>query len=366
MKCLYFLMIYVAVLSLVGCGSPYALEEVHSDFDTTHTTDTAPDEERDPESWQWLEVSGSVCGNGSQTGLGVRAAPQSEDALIFFDGGGACWDMESCFVLKSAEHLEYGYDAEHFESEPDRELYLFDREDAENPFRAASHVFIPYCTGDFHNGNRVTSYDVLFGRQDVHHQGAQNVELGLQALTPMLKNKKRIFLVGMSAGGYGAQFHYARFRRAFPDAEVHLLADSAPLMQPRLDRLIPMQRAWNFQHPEACELCVKSFPAWLLYLRDTFPDGRFALSTHEDDPVMASHLSYSSKSNRISSSYSYSSGVHWLFYTFYKEAESMNLFELEEEGHEMLGDAALESEQVRLREWISWWASGDPRWVNVP
>jgi hypothetical protein len=41
-----------------------------------------------------------------------------------------------------------------------------------------------------------------------------------------------IYLTGLSAGGYGAQLNLSRVRAAFPEAKVHLLADSAPMIQP--------------------------------------------------------------------------------------------------------------------------------------
>ena len=63
-----------------------------------------------------------------------------------------------------------------------RVAHALDRARATNPFRDASYVFVPYCTGDLHAGSNVATYDVL-GPRTFAHVGRRNVE----ALLPRLR-----------------------------------------------------------------------------------------------------------------------------------------------------------------------------------
>src|SRR4029453_5558698 len=45
--------------------------------------------------WDKVELPGTVCGNGSQYKFFVRRTG-SPNLLLFFEGGGACWDYDTC------------------------------------------------------------------------------------------------------------------------------------------------------------------------------------------------------------------------------------------------------------------------------
>jgi hypothetical protein len=46
--------------------------------------------------WQRVELPGTVCSNGSQYRFWYYDSPSSNNLLISFEGGGACWDYPSC------------------------------------------------------------------------------------------------------------------------------------------------------------------------------------------------------------------------------------------------------------------------------
>ena len=46
--------------------------------------------------WQRVEIPGTQCSDGSQYKFFVHDDPGSNDLLLYFEGGGACWDYESC------------------------------------------------------------------------------------------------------------------------------------------------------------------------------------------------------------------------------------------------------------------------------
>jgi hypothetical protein len=45
--------------------------------------------------WERVELPGTYCGNGSQYKFFMRRT-SSPNLLFFFEGGGACWDYDTC------------------------------------------------------------------------------------------------------------------------------------------------------------------------------------------------------------------------------------------------------------------------------
>ncbi len=46
--------------------------------------------------WQKVELPGTICGDGSQYRFWYYDSPTSNNLLISFEGGGACWDYATC------------------------------------------------------------------------------------------------------------------------------------------------------------------------------------------------------------------------------------------------------------------------------
>ncbi|MCA2977715.1 MAG: hypothetical protein INH37_05480, partial [Myxococcaceae bacterium] len=159
-------------------------------------------------------------------------------------------------------------------------LGVFNRALTANPFRDASYVFVPYCTGDVHAGEVVAPYGV-------HHRGAANVRAFLERLRVTFPGARRVFVAGVSAGGYGVQFNYFRFAEAFPQAEVHALADSAQLVNPGGTRLSEFMSAWGTVEPTGCTGCTGDFTRVPPWLASTWPNRRFALLAFSRDNVLA-------------------------------------------------------------------------------
>ncbi len=121
--------------------------------------------------WVRVELPGTVCSNGSQYRFWYYDSPTSNNMVISFEGGGACWDYPSC----SGQTGILG--AAHPERHPDRlhhpvraEVRLADHQRRRpRAFRssgrrptwsptAGTWCTCPYCTGDVHVGNRVVTY----------------------------------------------------------------------------------------------------------------------------------------------------------------------------------------------------------------
>ncbi len=180
--------------------------------------------------WAWVDVDETVCANGRPTGYGLREG-SGDDLVIYLMGGGACWDAATCYGLQTAWNVTTGYPKSSFDSEPRRSAGIFE------PFAGATHVYVPYCTGDLHAGTQPREH--LAG-QKTWHVGAKNLDAILQRLaTP----RGRVFVIGTSAGGYGAQLNAARFVERFEGHEVHVLADSAPMVAS--DKLDGWSAVWG-------------------------------------------------------------------------------------------------------------------------
>jgi len=194
-----------------------------------------------PGAWTWVPVDGARCMDGSPTGVGINTSPGSDGLLIFFMGGGACFNAHTC---EGALHRD-GFGAGHLRSE----LTVLgaagplSRREGENPLRDWNFLYVGYCTGDVHGGDNPGP--VSIGGRDYVFTGHRNVRLALQRLVPHLGHIRRVLVTGVSAGGFGAALNYDQIATAFgPAVDVSLVDDSGP---PLADDLLPpcLQRTWR-------------------------------------------------------------------------------------------------------------------------
>jgi hypothetical protein len=207
------------------------------------------------------------CGNGTETGIGVNLSPGSKTLLIFLQGGGACWEVGACYVLKSAVHVEDTVQAQTVlaEATADALKPVFDRADPTNPLRDAHQVYMPYCTGDLHQGTHVQRYELLGQTRDLHHVGALNQEAFLARLALTFPSVERVVVAGISAGGYGAALNAWRVQQAFgARVRVDLLDDSGILVAMESSRFGTAKQAWQPVWPPSCTTCAADgYPALL-------------------------------------------------------------------------------------------------------
>lgn len=255
--------------------------------------------------------------------------------------------------------MESGYGASRFDNEPLLSVDAFDRELEGNPFAEMSYVFVPYCTGDLHAGDKVQSYTALGQTRDVHHRGGHNVDVFLDRLGATFDDVERVFVAGSSAGGYGAQLNLHKFRAAFPDAETHVLSDCGPLVQPYGGRMGEMNAAWDLQSPEGCADCGTDLPKWFDHLRETSSGSRVGLLAYDADQTI--HLFFG---------YPLGDSYQTAFTTFADDrfgGDATKAFILGGTQHVMLGGLMNVSspDGVRLSEWVGGWVEGDQRWEQV-
>jgi len=174
--------------------------------------------------WQKLAGgAGTVCSDGTAYSFYVHPGEGhnfgERNLLIYFQGGGACWSDATCNLRLNL------YRPNLKEVDPARERGIFDFDNAENPFRNYSVVFVPYCTGDVHLGNRTATY--VPGKPELHHNGFNNAMSALRWTFANVASPQSIFVAGGSAGAMASPFYAGRIADHYKDARVVQLGDSA-------------------------------------------------------------------------------------------------------------------------------------------
>jgi hypothetical protein len=237
--------------------------------------------------WMWLDVPGAECMDGSRTGVGLNVGPRFDKLMIFFEGGGACFNGYTCAGVANQD----GYDS--------RDLAtwigtfgsrgIFDRNDADNPLKDWTFVFVPYCTGDIFAG---TNPEGFGGRKQV---GYTNVGHLLDLLVPEVPATE-VLVTGASAGGFGAAYNFVRIQEAFgPDVRATLLDDSGPpladdFMTPCLQQQIRQVWGLDASLPADCADCTGADGGGLVnvipYAAARYPDRKLGIVSSTRDGVI--------------------------------------------------------------------------------
>ena len=245
--------------------------------------------------WTWVDVAGAKCLDGSPTGIGVNLTKDSDDVLVFLEGGGACWDATSCWgPAPTAFNVLTGYGKAQLDSDPQiPAIYLLDRTDTDNPFKDKNIVYVPYCTGDSFSGDNVTTLNYLGTDHESHFVGHKDIELYLARLVATFPKAKRVWLAGDSAGGFGASFNFGTFQEAFTKARVDVIDDSGQPIDPDPAKWAQWRSVWNMQLPADCATCGKGPSGFVDYYRVKYPMNRFGLISFDYDVVIAPFMSLS-------------------------------------------------------------------------
>ena len=91
---------------------------------------------------------------------------------------------------------------------------------------------MPYCTGDVHVGNNVTTYYDPTGQNPplvFRHMGFHNTREALDYLHGRFPNINKLLVTGFSAGGVATAASYYEARRTIQPAKGYMLNDSGPI-----------------------------------------------------------------------------------------------------------------------------------------
>jgi Pectinacetylesterase len=157
------------------------------------------------------------CARGGKYAFWIRKG-DPEKLLVFFQGGGGCFDETTCALGSS-----WFDDRVNANDDPALNAGgVLDLEEPENPFAEYTMVFVPSCTGDVHTGSRVVEY----GPYRVHQKGFHNATAALERAFELAPDAEQVFLAGCSAGSVGSAFHADTVLRRYPDARVTQVGDS--------------------------------------------------------------------------------------------------------------------------------------------
>jgi len=244
--------------------------------------------------WEKIEPEGAVCGNGSQYKFFVNYSATSNNLVVAFEPGGACWDYESCSGkggVRGAANVD-GIPDDHAELARFM-VPFFQREYDDTPTPEWNFVYVPYCTGDVHTGNNVITYEDPTGKNPdlvFHHSGHANVEKVIEFMAQEFQHVPQMFVTGCSAGGVGSTVNYYYMRKGMPGVErAYLLADSGPIF-PNSTNSKPLHEkvrsSWNLD-PLLDELPAgfdkEDFGSINAALADEFPDDRLTVTYFRRD-----------------------------------------------------------------------------------
>ena len=222
--------------------------------------------------WQTVHLApetGAVCGNGSEYKFFVNRVPGTSNTVVYYEGGGACWDYESCTGQTGIRG------ARNPDGIPDDYMTIANPSSAiASPFVVRLHpwsrvktqkwnmVYIPYCTGDIYSGDKVAVYEDPTGENEPlvwHHNGVRNSHAVLTWLKENLQRPAQMLATGCSAGGVGSFTNYYPARQSLDPERGFLINDSGPIFDaprngspeqyPSLPLHEKIRVAWGLEQP---------------------------------------------------------------------------------------------------------------------
>lgn len=241
--------------------------------------------ETEPMKWEYIEVPGTLCMNGETAGFGISLNPDSKNVMIYLEGGGACFNDLCDFSAFSVPFIP----------PPDG---IFNRLNPGNPVKDWSMIYVPYCTGDIHGGDK----DTELGGKVRHFRGYTNITKYLQQWVPTFADAENVLLTGISAGGFGAGLNAVQVAEAFgPGHQMIVIDDSGPplsndVIAPCLQQTF--RDVWGLDQTilAACGAdCAdpNDFATGTLdHVLNAYPDMRFGLFSNTADLVIRGFMGF--------------------------------------------------------------------------
>jgi len=193
-------------------------------------------------SWQTIQLqpsTGAICGNGSPYKFFVNRVAHTNNTIIYLEGGGACWDYESCTGQTGIRG------ARNPDGIPDDYMSILNPgASLVSPLVFRLHpwtsvktqdwnmIYVPYCTGDTYAGDKVALYEDPKGEADPlvwYHNGTKNMRAIVAWLKNNLQRSEQLLVSGCSAGSTGTLANYHPIRRDMEPTKGFLINDSGPI-----------------------------------------------------------------------------------------------------------------------------------------
>lgn len=233
----------------------------------------------------------TVCALGTEYSFFVRPG-SGEDLVIYFQGGGACWNDETCLGAYSvAPEDQRLYDDQVDVDEISRFTEgIFDYDNPENPFADYDAVFVPYCSADVFAGDAEVEFQGPQGAYTVRFNGVNNARAVLNWTYENFAAPSSIFLTGSSAGAYGSIYHAADIMTQYEGVPVTQLGDAGVGVTPRAWQGLA---TWGFYDnlpeyiPDLAEVTPERYSIRLHYATTAraFPENMLSMYTTWTDTV---------------------------------------------------------------------------------
>lgn len=208
----------------------------------------------------------------------------TDRVLIYFQGGGACWNRftsrTKSFCNQDAEEYNRG------------SFGVFERREPSNPYRDYTLVYVLYCSGDFHAGNTIHRY----GDKSVAQKGAENTAAVFKWIKDQDWTLDKLVLMGGSAGSLGIQVYAGSFLTQLKYKKAAVVLDSlflidsnAPFYHKVFEKFNAClnELAWSW-HPilaRKCKMKQLSIDQVFVETMKAFPKVTFATVNSKLDKV---------------------------------------------------------------------------------
>ncbi len=237
---------FLIVLLLAACRQPpQPVPSPVSPIEPATNPILLPPLEELEENWNvLLPGEETACALGDPFGFFVRPA-DSERLLLYFQGGGACWNAITC---APGETATYDPSVTRDDNPSHSRRGIFDLANPANPFGEYSMVVIPGCTADWHLGYRTVTYESPSRSGiSIYHGGYVNASAVLDWAYLNFPAPDSIFVAGSGTGAIGTPLFAALVAAHYPDAQVTQLADGAGGYHSDADEFEEILGSWGMQ-----------------------------------------------------------------------------------------------------------------------
>ncbi len=246
------------------------------------------------DTWTWIPKENMFSRSGRTTGYMASINPKATKLVIYFQGGGACFNPLACKVNADA----FGAIKAKNTMDTLHNALMFNRVNPKNQFADWNYIFVPYSTGDVHSGNNNAGIvtDTLKNQQMI---GAENFKIILKDLQAYFKEKgmpDEIMVAGSSAGGFGVYLNFIQVAETFgTNITLTGLVDSGPVFSDTTLFTACLNEQWTtlwkFKYPKDFDDVVKGtypydFQKVYEYLALKYPNANFGLTSRYGDHII--------------------------------------------------------------------------------
>lgn len=278
----------------------------------------------------------------------------SPNAMLFLEGGGACWDYESCYEAPVAKHESGAVNWADLHG-------ILDAAEPANTLRDWNVVYASYCDGSIWSGDA----DIDYGGKLTYHHGLANLSAAVTLLKKKYPNPPKIVVSGSSAGGYGTLMGYMVVRSQFPTTPIYVINDSGPwLLNPDKPEMTEAAlEHWGVRQffPPGCPKCQEQMYYIADWAMNRDRDSRWGLFSFENDFAIGTfYLSYGGSYPAILDAIT--AGLRD------RHPGRYNAYLLRGSTHTIFTSSAYyeaERDGVRLNDWVEAMVSDDRAWRDV-